>query len=185
MKLNNNFSRRTFVRFWIQLVPITIGSSLSAYLVVWFWRSSRTSGTRNECGVIDGRETNPPQLSNESGQFTPPPPSPVSLYFVPGDEHKEAHPCWSECKHDRSVFHSQWKLLTYSWLNCPIYFPWSSVVLRLAYLIIRISKCKSLNPFTLQRPVTASMFPCSPCDVIFLKGRGQLIYKYLLLGARS
>ena len=67
----------------------------------------------------------------------------------------------------------------------PYIFPGVSVVLRLAYLIITISKCKSLNPFTLQRPVTASMYPCSPCDVIFLKGRGQLIYKYLLLGARS
>ena len=42
------------------------------------------------------------------------PSTPVSLYFVPGDNHRETHSCYSECKYDRSVFHSQWKLSTYS-----------------------------------------------------------------------
>ena len=61
-------------------------------------------------------EEKPTLLNSQMNQVSlpTPPPSPVSLYFVPGDEHKEAHPCWSECKHDRSVFHSQLKLLTYS-----------------------------------------------------------------------
>ena len=83
-------------------------------------------------------------FNSQMNQVSLNPPPPVSLYFVPGEGH------------GASVN-----------MAAQRFTPSGNSFLTVDS-IVRISKCKSLNPFTLQLPVTASIYPCAAFDFIFL-----------------